>query len=394
MVNRSINISVRDAANKTWEFNSTKELVSFLKREFKYWKTALNSLSGDGVAVHRYIDFPGNFESVINSVEDWTKDTDLDDITLSHRINGHLSNLNHQWLWSRHPYSKVFTQCNRKFGKDAAEAFINCIVTGQVDINGRERFFGTLVAYEFSKLGADILKRWEAEKTTFDDLKDDLETTKNDLIQEAENIKNEHNSWSKRTQQFWKTMLENFSNDFLNSQQKHDDKFAAYMSDRLLKIDTLQKTYQDMLRLKGPATYWKTAAADFKAQAKRWTDFLIISLISGVFLVPVFWGWIKEEQLNTPEAIVVVGTILTVYAFLIMILSRFAFSAHHLRRDAEEREQLTHLYLSLINETDISDASRNIILQALFSRSDSGLLKRESGPAMPGLGEMIKLFTK
>ena len=394
MVNRSINVSVTDAANKTWEFNSTRELVSFLKRDFEYWKKAYDALSGDKVAVHQYIAFPRNFESSINTIEEWTKHPDMEDNTLKNNINSHLSNLSHQWIWSRHPYSKVFIQCNKKFGKDAAEAFINCITRGQVDINGRERLFGTLAAYEYSKLGADILKRWEAEKTTFEELRNDLEFAKNDLMQETEKIKSDNDSWRMKTQEVWKTMLEGFSTDSFEIRKNHEDKLTNFLDDSNNKIQTLERVYQDKLRLEGPATYWKKAAADFKAQANRWTGSLILSLISGVLSVPLFWSWIKEEQLKTPEAIVVVGTILTVYAFLIVILSRLAFSAHHLRRDAEEREQLTHLYLSLINEKDISDESRNIILQALFSRSNTGLLRSESGPVIPGLGEMIKSFTK
>ena len=55
-------------------------------------------------------------------------------------------------------------------------------------------------------------------------------------------------------------------------------------------------------------------------------------------------------------------------------------------RDAEEREQLTYLYLSLNNEKKIDEKSRDIILQALFSRSETGLLTGDSAPAMPGVG--------
>lgn len=62
-------------------------------------------------------------------------------------------------------------------------------------------------------------------------------------------------------------------------------------------------------------------------------------------------------------------------------------------RDAEEREQLTYLYLSLTHESEIDKESRDIVLQALFSRSETGLLSQEQGPKMP-MAEMMSIVTK
>ena len=66
------------------------------------------------------------------------------------------------------------------------------------------------------------------------------------------------------------------------------------------------------------------------------------------------------------------------------------FSNFHLARDAEEREKLTYLYISLLNKGDISAEERNIVFQALFSRSDTGLLKEDSSPTMPGISSIIE----
>ncbi|WP_370458218.1 DUF6161 domain-containing protein [Cellvibrio sp. KY-GH-1] len=60
-------------------------------------------------------------------------------------------------------------------------------------------------------------------------------------------------------------------------------------------------------------------------------------------------------------------------------------------RDAQERKLLTYLYLSLNKDNQLDQNSREIILQSLFSRSDSGLLSGDSSPTMPGgLNEIIK----
>ena len=63
-------------------------------------------------------------------------------------------------------------------------------------------------------------------------------------------------------------------------------------------------------------------------------------------------------------------------------------------RDAEEREQVTYLYLSLSEETNVDEEARSIVLQALFSRSETGLLNQEHGPAMPGVSEAVRAATR
>lgn len=68
---------------------------------------------------------------------------------------------------------------------------------------------------------------------------------------------------------------------------------------------------------------------------------------------------------------------------------KYMFSNFHLARDAEEREKLTYLYVSLLNKGDFSEDERKIVLQALFSRSDTGLLKEDSSPTMPGISSVF-----
>lgn len=59
------------------------------------------------------------------------------------------------------------------------------------------------------------------------------------------------------------------------------------------------------------------------------------------------------------------------------------FSSYHLARDAEERHTLTYFYLALLKDSAAKEEDKNLILQALFSRVETGLLKDDSGPTMP-----------
>jgi hypothetical protein len=69
------------------------------------------------------------------------------------------------------------------------------------------------------------------------------------------------------------------------------------------------------------------------------------------------------------------------------------FSSYHLARDAEERHTLTFFYLALLKDTEVKDEDRNLILQSLFSRVETGLLKDDSSPTMPS-DAISKIFTK
>ena len=60
-----------------------------------------------------------------------------------------------------------------------------------------------------------------------------------------------------------------------------------------------------------------------------------------------------------------------------------ATSSYHLSRDAKERKNLSYFYLALIEKGAVSDKERALILNSLFSRSDTGLLKGEAAPSMP-----------
>ena len=69
--------------------------------------------------------------------------------------------------------------------------------------------------------------------------------------------------------------------------------------------------------------------------------------------------------------------------YFINMISRVAMSAFHLARDARERYQLTHVFLALAKDKAVSEEDRKIVLTALFSRADTGLLKHDASPTLP-----------
>ena len=57
-------------------------------------------------------------------------------------------------------------------------------------------------------------------------------------------------------------------------------------------------------------------------------------------------------------------------------------SCYHQARDAEERSKLASFYLALIEKGAVTDKERALVINSLFSRADTGLLKGDSTPVM------------
>ena len=386
-MNRKIEVSIQDVTGKSWQFERLRTLLTFLENEARNWRKEHESITGARMRIHNYIGCHSNIEQAVNEIIQWSNNNDWDDGMLGRQIQDRLSQIESYWLWSGHPYSSAFVQCNREHGREAASAFIEYVVRNQVqNKNNSETFVGTMLGYEFLHQESDIVKRRKAEKASINRLRNWLDETNRELIDEVEDFKSDFNSWSEEAQK---------NHDIQQNENKN--KFEQYMDDCKNEIQELENTYQEKLRMKKPADYWKKAADKFSRQGRYGLFALIGFLLFGVILLACFYiNWLMGRemavQLDTIQGVVIFGALIAVYAFLVRTLSRLSFSAFHLMRDAEEREQLTYLYLSLIDEKKIDEASRDIILQALFSRSETGLLAGETGPTMPnihGLGEMM-----
>ena len=113
------------------------------------------------------------------------------------------------------------------------------------------------------------------------------------------------------------------------------------------------------------------------------------AILLGAILI-VAPDYIFKQVFNGNEVTIVRWSLifiafLALMAFAIRAVNKIMFSSLHLSRDAEERHALTFVYLSLLNEqgTSMDSEDRKLILQSLFSRSETGLLKEDSGPTMP-----------
>ncbi|MFK8046402.1 MAG: DUF6161 domain-containing protein [Crocinitomicaceae bacterium] len=320
-------------------------------------------------------------------------------------------------------------------------------IIGSINFNSRDNFNGGVLAYEFElKDYSNISKRRDKEKASLTKLKNDfigqLNDSENQLTEHLNNSKKDYKEYLKKIDGFkaekekifqdWfegdkdteaigvKEMFDNFKaekervfsnwftgnseneiigvkDEFNNFKQEQKDAFNLWFegSDANVgakkKVDDLEHTYEELLRLKKPAEYWRTRAVELKSEgwkAIKWLVMLVIFACVTLYLL--LWltpeGMLLSFVKGNAQAIkwsIVYVTFISFLAYGIRALNKVAFSSFHLARDAEEKEQLTYVYLALIKESAVDIKDKNLILQSLFSRADTGLLKDDSGPTMP-----------
>lgn len=301
-----------------------------------------------------------------------------------------------EWLYSKHFFTLEFCHCVAQYGDIAGDVFLNYILNKKITIEHLDynNFNGLISAFKAINLDELGYNRLDKIATEFGNRKDLLEM-------EISNIKSEYRLWKDTTSKELKDKL-----DYIEICKTSCDSISKKIDDTLKETNTkaklLEKTYADKLRLSKPAEYWNNSARDFRTQA-RWFELLTLFFIIAPIGLLFSCGkefidtWFSSDPnanitYNIPRMGIVVF-ILAIYTYLVRLLAKLAFSALHLMRDAQEREQLTYVYLSLINENGIDEQSRDIVLQALFSRTETGLLANENGPTMP-LSDVLQAMKK
>lgn len=280
--------------------------------------------------------------------------------------------------------------------KESRENFLgalNFITNSNIIQNIDSQYFtGLLLAYEFKQQGqSELTSRRNSDKLSLSQIK----TMYNEYIVEAEQQLNSNISDAK----------ENLTNHFetVDKLKSEKDKnfedwftdvqngFDTFFTDSNDSIKNNEDLYREKLRLEAPAKYWKDRAELLKKEGSKYLNWLIkISVAAAILLFILLMSlgtkYFEEafnDKIKGIKWSIILVTIVSLLAFTIKILSKMTFSSFHLSRDAEEREQLTHFYLALKKDTTIEPEERQLILQSLFSRADTGLLKEDSSPTMP-----------
>lgn len=164
-------------------------------------------------------------------------------------------------------------------------------------------------------------------------------------------------------------------------------------------INTTRGKFEEQLWLEKSANYWRARAKYLKKQTRVSLFWLFVIVFFAattlciLLLDPpnkMFSSFFEEDKSSAIRWFIVYVTLISFFFTGVRALIKISLSSFHLTRDAEERELLILTYFSMIKSSSVYPADRHLIMQSLFSRADTGLLKDDSSPTMPGAGSIVE----
>lgn len=254
-------------------------------------------------------------------------------------------------------------------------------------------------ALEFISLevnNTNILKRRDAIDDKLDEFSDELDICKDKLELETLQLVNFSNDY-KNEVDLWKNEKENWFLKKENEIKELKDMFN-------LRMQELEKIYNEKLRLEEPVKFWEK-----KANEKRWSFyfFLTATVILSIITLFIAASMIKDlyELSYTNEElrrfIPLSFMIIALVSFLIYLLRmsiKIMMSSKHLQTEYEQKATFTYFYLTLLNDSktngQIKDSEKNLIFQTLFSSPDTGLIKTSTNDSSDVMSLLTTIISK
>lgn len=159
-----------------------------------------------------------------------------------------------------------------------------------------------------------------------------------------------------------------------------------WQNEKFVKIKVLEDTYENKLSLEAPEKLWNNRAEEHIKQARNWAIFLVFTIVALISALGKLVLVIHDYSLNTikneipfiSESFILISVI-SFFIYIIRILIKIVLSNHHLATEYKQKAALTRFYQSLTKAgTDISKEERLIIINSLFSKVETGLVKTDT----------------
>lgn len=385
----SVNINQRNS-DFNQEIKGFKSLSDFLNKEVEFWNIkdptsfSRNAIKG----INELLRTVNSLESQIEQINLEQLPVELEN--LKNEIHNKI-NASKFLILSNSPKAHYLKEYYIKEPSRAMGAH-QYLTNNPISNNNQEVWIGVLNAIIFEAENENKLyKRHRAERKAISELSKEFCEVLIKSKSEYQIFNEEINTWK-----------DFIIGEVADYQAEKSRELESFLAKEGAELQNLKNLYEEKLKLEGPVKYWQNRAEKYKINGRIWlgslTAIIIMSCI-GLFLLLYNLPGVFHFNLfrGDPEAIrgmLIFFTIISFLAYLINTFSKLTFSAFHLQRDAEEREQLTLVFLALAQQAGIKDAERELVLQSLFSRSDSGLLGRDSSPTLPGIQNVFERFSK
>lgn len=377
-------------------------IYEFVKRERNAWKR-INKDDLPNLLI-RSVDY---FETLLTKIENFaTNHLNRDERSLQNQWNTIASIAKNQkdLYSSKFAETEFLIQLHSKYPNAVGGAHSFFMSRGNHKMNlsnvTHDTFIGYILAYEHELQDeTEIQQRRDNEKISLGKIRSDFEKYLEEAGKHSQEIINEtianFKEYLQKVDELEKKKEELFDLWFGNSQNEYQEFHSKMVSD----ADEMKELFRDGLRFAGPVKHWRRRALKMKKDGAYWIKWLTVSSVGvalSLFLLLILIPEGMTRSLFAGEPVAIKWAILyvTFISFMVYAVRTFAkltFSSYHLARDAEEREQLTHVYLALKKDGNVEEKDRVLILQSLFSRAETGLLKDDSSPTLPGNSILNKI---
>jgi hypothetical protein len=188
-----------------------------------------------------------------------------------------------------------------------------------------------------------------------------------------------------------------------HSQEISDFKedFENWQDDKENAIKILEDTYKNKLQLEAPETLWKERSKNYKVNNRYWMGglavFIVALIISAGSLLVSIHEYLKGTLKDIPfisQSFVYVALI-SFLIYLVRVMIKIIISNQHMAMEYEQKEALTRFYQALVYDgKEVEKEERLIIFNALFSKTDTGLVKTDSSNDSEALLAILSKISK
>lgn len=366
-------------STRTRKFSKIELFLAFIKKEKTFWEECKTG---------RLNNIRQHFNNIYNLIEGSYSDESQTLQSLQEAIN--LARIGRiPCVYSEASEAKLLKGIYKKSSNQADSAY-DYLFRNTINVSNCDSFLGIMYAFNQKDRGKVLERITEAEKESLAELK-------NTYTNQLNKLSEEFFSHSDQIKVEFDTIQKNLS----DGQEHFRSDTQSILNDSKQRIKELENLYEEKLRLQSPAKYWNDMRTEYTKKGQMWRLCSIVtSLFFVIFLSCILYNapqsLFEQFDFKSLKATIVFALITSIGIYLIRFFVLLSTSAYHLSRDAYERYQLTHVYLSLLNSKAISESERGIVLQSLFSRADTGLLKGDSSPTFPNsvLDQLLKNVNK
>ena len=164
---------------------------------------------------------------------------------------------------------------------------------------------------------------------------------------------------------------------------KHN--LEQWQNNKETSIKILEDTYEKKLQLEAPEKLWKERSKNYTIKTRCWMGglaaFIVVLIYSARSLLVSIHDYLKGTEKDIPfisQSFIYVALI-SFLIYLIRIIIKIIISSQHMAMEYEQKEALTRFYQALVyNGKDVDKEERLIIFHALFSKTETGLVKTDN----------------